>query len=111
MCARVRDFASRGKADLPVGGLRRQVRHKAASMSQDDPRPTLVDPAVLERGVWLNTIALAIVFGACCGLGLLLLTYLSIAVTGEEAGQYLNLLGVFLPGYEVSATGAWIGFF
>ena len=25
-------------------------------------------------------------------------------------GHYLNLLGVFLPGYTVSAGGAWIGF-
>ena len=28
-----------------------------------------------------------------------------------DTGQYLRLLGVFLPGYEVSHFGAWVGFF
>lgn len=39
------------------------------------------------------------------------LTYLSLAATGENAGRYLNLLGIFMPGYRASAVGAWIGFF
>jgi len=66
---------------------------------------------VASQGLWLNTILLALCFGLCCGLALLFATFLSLAVTGEEAGLYLNLLGVFMPGYTATPLGAWIGFF
>ncbi len=75
------------------------------------PQRASVDPAVVARGVWMNTYILAIVFGLACALGLLLVTYASIALTGAEAGQYLNLLSVFMPGYSATAGGAWAGFF
>ncbi|MBI1250529.1 MAG: hypothetical protein GC189_03555 [Alphaproteobacteria bacterium] len=66
------------------------------------------------RLVWFNTVILATVFGAACGGLLLVATYASLAVSsamGVEPGQYLMLLGVFLPGYTVTPVGAWIGFF
>lgn len=63
------------------------------------------------RGVWLNSILLSAAFGLCCGAAVAFATYLSLAVTGEDAGQYLNLLGVFFPGYSATPLGAWIGFF
>lgn len=66
---------------------------------------------VRRRALWLNTILLSVGFGLCCGTALLFVTFLSVGVTGEQAGLYLNLLGVFMPGYEASAAGAWIGFF
>jgi hypothetical protein len=66
---------------------------------------------VRKRALWLNTILLSVGFGLCCGTALLFVTLLSIGVTREQAGLYLNLLGVFMPGYEASAAGAWIGFF
>ena len=76
-----------------------------------DARPSAPETALFQRAVRFNTIVLALVFGLACGVTLLLATYLSIALTGEEAGMYLNLLGVFLPGYTATAGGAWIGFF
>lgn len=66
--------------------------------------------ALLRRGLLINSMILSAGFGLCCGFALLLATLLSLAVTGENAGLYLNLLGVFMPGYSVSAAGAWIGF-
>jgi hypothetical protein len=66
---------------------------------------------VRRRAFWLNTILLSVGFGLCCGTALLFVTFLSIGLTGNQAGLYLNLLGVFMPGYEASAVGAWIGFF
>lgn len=71
----------------------------------------LVDPHIYWSGLRLNALMLAIVFGLFCGVGLMTFTYLSIALTGEEAGRYLNLLGVVMWGYSATPTGAWIGFF
>ncbi|MCI0466405.1 MAG: hypothetical protein L0Y57_05285 [Beijerinckiaceae bacterium] len=67
--------------------------------------------ALIRRALWFNTAVLAGVLGMCCGLGLMAATYASIALTGENAGHYLNLLGVFLPGYSATPAGAWIGGF
>jgi hypothetical protein len=72
---------------------------------------TAADISAVWRGVWLNSILLSLAFGACCGAAVVFATYLSLAVTGENAGYYLHLLGVFLPGYTVTPGGAWIGFF
>lgn len=72
---------------------------------------TPADLASLRRGIWINSILLSVAFGVCCGAAVMFATYLSLAVTGENAGYYLHLLGVFLPGYTVTAGGAWIGFF
>lgn len=70
------------------------------------------DPAIellIGRAVRLNIIIMGLTIGTGAGLALFLGTQLSLAVTGANAGQYLNLLGVFLPGYSASSSGAWIG--
>lgn len=72
---------------------------------------TPADIASIKRGIWINSILLSLAFGACCGAAVMFATYLSLAITGENAGYYLHLLGVFFPGYTVTAGGAWIGFF
>jgi hypothetical protein len=66
---------------------------------------------LLRAAVKLNTRLLAGVFGFVSGLSLFVLTYLSLYRGLPETGHYLNLLGVFLPGYEVSHAGAWVGLF
>lgn len=66
---------------------------------------------LLRAAVKLNTLLLAGVFGSVSGLAMFVLTYLSLYRGLPQPGQYLNLLGVFLPGYSVSHTGAWIGLF
>lgn len=69
------------------------------------------DLVLLRAAIRLNTRLLAVSFAVIFGLSLWLLTYASLYRGLPDTGQYLNLLGVFLPGYEVSHTGAWIGMF
>jgi len=57
----------------------------------------------------LNVLIAAIGGGLAGGFGLFFATHLSLLVTGDHAGRYLNLLGVFMPGYRVSPGGAWVG--
>lgn len=53
------------------------------------------------------------IMGAMAGIfaGLLLWSATAVLLLrgGANVGKHLSLLGVFLPGYEVSWTGAWIG--
>lgn len=67
------------------------------------------DLVLLRAAIRLNTRLMATTFALIFGLALLLITYASLYRGLPDTGQYLNLLGVFLPGYEVSHTGAWIG--
>jgi hypothetical protein len=64
---------------------------------------------LLQAAVKLNTRLLALIFACVFGFSLFSLTFLSLYRGLPDTGQYLNLLGVFLPGYEVSHKGAWIG--
>lgn len=67
------------------------------------------DLVLLRAAIRLNTRLLATTFAVVFGLSLLLINYASLYRGLPDTGQYLNLLGVFLPGYEVSHAGAWIG--
>jgi hypothetical protein len=64
---------------------------------------------LLDNAIRLNMILLGLTMGATAGVGLFLGTHISLAVTGDKAGRYLNLLGVFLPGYSASPGGACMG--
>ena len=80
----------------------------------DDRRSSAFGPEereLLRRGIRLNTLLLGLVMGAGLGLCVFLVTHASLLITGDNAGRYLNLLGVFFPGYSASPAGAWIGFF
>lgn len=68
-----------------------------------------IDERLLGAVIRLNTILTASVMGFLGGLGLFFTTLLSLNRGLPNPGNYLNLLGVFMPGYEVSPTGAWIG--
>ena len=76
-------------------------------MSENAPVP--IDENLLHATVKLNTLLFAGVCGLMVGLVLLCATYLSLYRGLPNPGHYLNLLGVFLPGYSVSAEGAWVG--
>jgi hypothetical protein len=79
------------------------------SPEHDDPSATKVDQELLRRGIRFNTILLALVMGIVAGLGIFVFTHLSILITGERAGRYLNLLAIFFPGYRATPEGAWLG--
>ena len=68
-----------------------------------------INSRLLRAAVKLNTMLLAGVFACVGGLSLFMVTYLSLYRGLPQPGHYLNLLGVFLPGYSVSHTGAWFG--
>jgi hypothetical protein len=70
---------------------------------------TDIDERLLGAVIRLNTILTATVMGFLGGFGLFFTTLLSLNRGLPNTGNYLNLLGVFMPGYEVSPTGAWIG--
>jgi len=73
--------------------------------------PVQLNEKLLHAAVKLNTLLLAAVFGSVSGLAMFVLTYLSLYRGLPKPGQFLNLLGVFLPGYSVSHAGAWVGLF
>jgi hypothetical protein len=81
------------------------------STSKDGTAAVQIDEGLLHATIKLNTWLLAGVCGGMAGLFLLVMTYLSFYLGGENTGHYLNLLGVFFPGYNVSPAGAWIGLF
>lgn len=58
----------------------------------------------------LNARAWGIAIGLLLGGGLFLATAILLLQGGENVGQHLNLLQVYLPGYRVSAAGSLIGF-
>jgi hypothetical protein len=58
----------------------------------------------------LNARAWGITVGLCAGLGLFLATNFLILRGGDNVGQHLALLGVFLPGYRVTFLGSLVGF-
>jgi len=73
--------------------------------------PDGINRRLLRAAVKLNTWLLAGVFACVGGLSLFMITYLSLYRGLPQPGHYLNLLGVFLPGYSVSHSGAWVGLF
>jgi hypothetical protein len=72
--------------------------------------PVQIDEVLLHATVKWNTLLFAGVGAFMGSLTLLCATYLSLYRGLPNPGHYLNLLGVFLPGYRVSDEGAWIGF-
>lgn len=56
----------------------------------------------------LNVAISALGAGVALGLLLFVATHVSIGVANHP-GRYLNLLGIFMPGYSASSVGAWFG--
>jgi hypothetical protein len=65
--------------------------------------------AVEEALVRLNERAWGVAFGLLFGLGLFLATIILVVRGGATVGPHLALLGVYLRGYEVTWTGAFVG--
>jgi len=79
-------------------------------VSEETPAP-VIDEGLLHATVKWNTLLFAGICGVIGAFTLLFVTYLSLFRGLPQPGNYLNLLGVFLPGYRVSLGGAWVGFF
>ena len=70
----------------------------------------LLDEKLLHATVKLNTLLCAGINGLVVAVLLLCVTYFSLSRGTPSPDHILNLLGIFLPGYSLSARGAWIGF-
>jgi hypothetical protein len=58
----------------------------------------------------LNARAWGIGMGLLLAVGLFLATNVLVMRGGENVGQHLGLLSIYLPGYSVSFVGSLIGF-
>jgi len=58
----------------------------------------------------LNARAWGIGMGLLFGVGLFLATNILVVRGGADAGQHLQLLWIYFPGYSVSFVGSLIGF-
>lgn len=58
----------------------------------------------------LNSKAWGVAMGFLAGLTLFLATVILVLKGGENVGQHLSLLSVYLPGYSVTMVGALLGF-
>jgi hypothetical protein len=74
------------------------------------PIDIAIDEKLLHATVKLNTLLCAGVSSLVAGLGALCATYFMMQGGLPETSYFLDLVGLFLPGYEVSTPGAWIGF-
>ena len=58
----------------------------------------------------LNARATGIALGLLCGLVMFFATIVLVIKGGPTVGQHLQLLGAYLPGYEVTVAGSFVGF-
>jgi len=65
--------------------------------------------SLLKAAIRMNMIVMGIAFGLLGGGILWLSTVVLLLRGGHDVGPHLSLLSVFLPGYSVTWSGAWIG--
>jgi protoporphyrinogen oxidase len=70
---------------------------------------TNAEATLLRSLIRMNTAIMAGMGALFVGAGLWLATAILLVRGGENVGQRLSLLSIFLPGYEISWAGAWIG--
>ena len=75
-----------------------------------EPQRTIAEDEVRITLLKLNARAWGIALGLLFGCGLFLATIVLVIRGGPNVGPHLGLLGLFLPGYSVSAAGAFVGF-
>jgi hypothetical protein len=75
-----------------------------------DARPSTEEQALQDALVRLNARAWGIAMGMLLGGGLFIATNVLVIKGGENVGQHLRMLRVFLPGYSVTFLGSLVGF-
>ena len=92
-------------------GYPRQVASLPKRMDLNEARsPDEVseDRRLFSAAARLNVSIAALFAGLALGLLLFLATHVSLGVS-DHPGRYLNLFGIFMPGYSASSVGAWFG--
>jgi hypothetical protein len=80
------------------------------SAAPHDRRVSTEEQELQAALVRLNARAWGIAMGLLLGGGLFVATNVLVLKGGENVGQHLQLLRVFLPGYSVSFLGSLVGF-
>ena len=80
-------------------------------MEQPGFRDAGFNEELLKAAIRFNAAVLGVVSGVLGSTLVYTATTLSLLKWGDNAGGYLGLLAVFLPGYSVSSVGALIGAF
>lgn len=75
--------------------------------ADEDPTRALLQASIAR----LRASVMALVFGLVGGTGLLVATLWLVIRGGEPVGPHLGLLGQYFPGYSVSWSGGFVGFF
>jgi protoporphyrinogen oxidase len=70
---------------------------------------TNTEATLLRALMCMNALMMAAIGAFFVGAGLWLATAILLVRGGQNVGQHLSLLAIFLPGYQISWTGAWIG--
>lgn len=70
---------------------------------------TKSEEVLLRSVIRVNTAVTATIGAILCAAGMWCATAILLVKDGDNVGKHLSLLSIFLPGYEVSWTGAWIG--
>jgi len=73
----------------------------------EDPAWDLLQASIAR----LRASVMAVVFGLAGGTGLFVATLWLVIRGGPTVGPHLGLLGQYFPGYTVTATGCFVGFF
>ena len=68
-----------------------------------------VNLKLLNAAIRFNSLMLGLTAGTLAAVVMYIATHASIAKWGEESSNYLDLLGIFFPGYSVTSGGAWVG--
>lgn len=74
------------------------------------PMTTQEQQAVRREMLKLNSKAWGVATGMLGGITLFFATIVLVIKGGENVGQHLALLSVYLPGYSVTVMGAFLGF-
>lgn len=80
-------------------------------MATNDSADNGINEQLLKAAVKFNAIVFGVVSGIFAAISLIVATQISLAMWGDNAGGYLGLLGVFLPGYSLTPLGTLFGAF
>lgn len=83
---------------------------KQVSVSVGETVETMEDDAIEAAFARLDQLAMGVAVGAVSGTGLWLATVILVLKRGQQVGPTLSLLRNYLPGFEVTWPGAFIGF-
>jgi hypothetical protein len=100
-----KEYLEEGRRSATLGRGERLVPARVTIPVEEKIGDDIID-AVFAK---LDPVALGAAVGIVSGFGLMLATAILLLKDGNDVGQTLALLSNYLPGYEVTWSGAWLG--